>query len=119
MRTKEKDILLALVAAQDQLLWTRDLLRWEGTTANEKVKQGTKEALEALEGTLGIAALDVAVEEASKGGCYNLCEEMLRRMSCDHCPFNGGDGECWIAGIEQQDKEGWKRTQKKWMEAKK
>lgn len=38
-------------------------------------------------------------------------------MSCDHCPFNSGDGKCWIAGIEQQDKEGWKRTWKKWMEA--
>lgn len=60
MRTKEKNILLALAAAQDQLLWTRDLLHWEGATANEKVKQGTKEALKTLEGTLGIAALDVA-----------------------------------------------------------
>lgn len=39
MRTKEKNILLAL-----------EQLRWEGATANEKVKQGTKEA---LEGTLG------------------------------------------------------------------
>lgn len=42
MRTKKKDILLAL-----------EQLRWEGATANEKVKQGTKEALEALEGTFG------------------------------------------------------------------
>lgn len=125
MRTKEKDILLALVAVQDQLLWIEDLLQteelipWGDSTSDEKIERGTKEALKALKEALGTVALGVAVVEASKGGCYNLCEEMLRRMSCDHCPFNSEDGKCWIARIEQQDKEGWKRTQKKWMEVKK
>lgn len=96
MRTKEKDILLALVAAQDQLLWTEDLLQteelipWGDSTSDEKIERGTKEALKALKEALGTVALGV---EASKGGCYNLCEEMLQRMSCDHCPFNSGDGK--------------------------
>lgn len=116
MRTKEKDILLALVAAHEQLLWAKDLLRLEGATANEEVEQGTEEALEVLNEILGTAALDVAVEEASKGGCYNLCEEMLRRMSCDHCPFNDKHGRCWISDVEWQNEEGWKRTRKKWMD---
>lgn len=45
MRTKKKDILLALVAAHEQLLWAGDLLRWEGATANEEVEQGTEKRL--------------------------------------------------------------------------
>lgn len=110
MRTKEKDILLALAAAQDQLLWTRDLLRWEGTTANEKVKQGTKEALEALEETLGIAALDTVIKEA---GDFDLCNELRRYMSCDHCPFNDKYGRCWISNVEQNE-EGWKDALERW-----
>lgn len=84
---RKDDILLALVAAHEQLLWARDLLRWEGATVNEEVEQGTKEALEALEGTLGTAA-----EEAKKNGYCDLCDELRRRMSCDHCPFNGKNG---------------------------
>lgn len=113
MRTKEKDILLALAAAQDQLLWAKDLLRWEGATANEKVKQGTEKTLEVLEGILGTAALDVAVEEAKEAGNFDLCDELHRRMSCDHCPFNDKHGRCWISNVEQNE-EGWKDALKRW-----
>lgn len=94
MRKQKEDILLALVAAHEQLLWVKDLLRWEEAAANEEVECGATKALEALKSALGTAALDMAVGEASKGGYYNLCEEMLRRMSCDHCPFNSGDRKC-------------------------
>ena len=116
LRMRKKDILLALVAAHEQLLWARDLLRWESATANEEVEQGTKEALEALEGTLGTAALDVAVEEAKERGFCDLCNELRRRMSCDHCPFNGKNGMCWISDVEWQNEEGWKEAQEKWMD---
>lgn len=110
---RKDDILLALIAAHEQLLWARDLLHWEGTTANEEVGQGTKEALEALEGTLGTAALDVAVEEAKERGFCDLCDELRRRMSCDHCPFNDKHGRCWIGDIEQNE-EGWKEARERW-----
>lgn len=113
LRTRKNDILLALVAAHEQLLWTRDLLRWEGTTANEEVEQGTKKALKVLEGTLGTAALDVAVEEAKERGFCDLCDELRRRMSCDHCPFNDKHGRCWIGDIEQNE-EGWKKARERW-----
>lgn len=116
LRTRKNDILLALVAAHEQLLWARDLLRWEGTAANEKVEEGTKEALEALEGTLGIAALDVAVEEAKEAGNFDLCDELRKRMSCDHCPFNGKNGMCWISDVEWQNEEGWKEAREKWLD---
>lgn len=115
LRTRKNDILLALVAAHEQLLWTRDLLRWEGATANEEVEQGTKEALEALEGTLGTAALDVAVEEAKEAGNFDLCDELRKRMSCDHCPFNDKHGRCWIGDVEQNE-EGWKEARERWMD---
>lgn len=59
MRKRKEDILLALVAAHEQLLWTRDLLRWKGTTVNEEIERGTKETLKVLEGILGTAALDM------------------------------------------------------------
>lgn len=116
LRTRKNDILLALVAAHEQLLWTRDLLRWEGATANEEVEQETKEALEALEGTLGTAALDVAVEEAKERGFCDLCDELRRRMSCDHCPFNSKNGMCWISDVEWQNEEGWKEARERWMD---
>lgn len=115
MRTKEKDILLALVAAQDQLLWVKDLLRWEGATANEEVKEGTEEALEVLNEILGTAALDVAMEEAKEAGDFDLCDELRRRMSCDHCPFNDKHGRCWIGDVEQNE-EGWKEARERWMD---
>lgn len=111
---RKDDILLALVAAHEQLLWARDLLRWEGATVNEEVEQGTKEALEALEGTFGTAALDVAVEEAKENGYCDLCDELRRRMSCDHCPFNDKHGRCWIGDVEQNE-EGWKEARERWM----
>ena len=113
---RKDDILLALVAAHEQLLWARDLLRWEGATANEEVEQGTKEALEALEGTLGTAALDVAVEEAKEAGDFDLCDELRRLTSCDHCPFNGKNGMCWISDVEWQNEEGWKEAREKWLD---
>lgn len=113
---RKDDILLALVAAHEQLLWARDLLRWEGATANKEVEQGTKEALEALEGTLGTAALDVAVEETKERGYCDLCDELRRLTSCDHCPFNGKDGRCWISDVEWQNEEGWKEAREKWMD---
>ena len=113
---RKDDILLALVAAHEQLLWARDLLRWEGATANEEVEQGTKEALEALEGTLGTAALDVAVEEAKEAGDFDLCDELRRLTSCDHCLFNGKNGMCWISDVEWQNEEGWKEAREKWLD---
>lgn len=116
LRTRKNDILLALVAAHEQLLWAKDLLHWEGATANEEVEQGTEEALEALEGTLGTAALDVAVEEAKERGFCDLCDELRKYMSCDHCPFNGKNGMCWISDIEWQNEEGWKQAREKWMD---
>lgn len=115
LRTRKNDILLALVAAHEQLLWARDLLHWEGATANEEVEQGTEEALEALEGTLGTAALDVAVEEAKEAGSFDLCDELRKRMSCDHCPFNDKHGMCWISNVEQNE-EGWKEARERWMD---
>lgn len=115
LRTRKNDILLALVAAHEQLLWARDLLHWEGATVNEEVEQGTEEALEALEGTLGTAALDVAVEEAKENGYCDLCDELRRRMSCDHCPFNDKHGRCWIGDVEQNE-EGWKEARERWMD---
>lgn len=111
---RKDDILLALVAAHEQLLWARDLLRWEGT--NEKVEQGTEEALETLEGILGTAALDVAVEEAKERGFCDLCDELRKRMNCDHCPFNGKNGMCWISDVEWQNEEGWKEARERWMD---
>lgn len=116
LRMRKKDILLALVAAHEQLLWARDLLRWESAAANEEVERGTEEALEALEGTLGTAALDVAVEEAKERGFCDLCDELRRRMSCDHCPFNGKNGMCWISDVEWQNEEGWKEAREKWLD---
>lgn len=113
---RKDDILLALVAAHEQLLWVRDLLRWEGAAASEEVEQGTKEALETLEGALGTAALDVAVEEAKERGFCDLCDELRGRMSCDHCPFNGKDGMCWISNVEWQNEEGWQQAREKWMD---
>lgn len=113
---RKDDILLALVAAHEQLLWATDLLRWEGTIADRKVEEGTKEALETLEGTLGTAALDVAVEEAKERGFCDLCDELRKYMSCDHCPFNGKNGMCWISDIEWQNEEGWKQAREKWMD---
>lgn len=113
---RKDDILLALIAAHEQLLWARDLLRWEDATVSEEVEQGTKEALEALEGTLGTAALDVAVEEAKECGFCDLCDELRRRMSCDHCPFNGKNGMCWISDVEWQNEEGWKEAREKWLD---
>lgn len=113
---RKDDILLALIAAHEQLLWARDLLRWEGATANEEVEQGTKEALEATESTLGTAALDVAVEEAEERGYCDLCDELRRRMSCDHCPFNDKNGMCWISDVEWQNEEGWKDAREKWLD---
>lgn len=112
---RKDDILLALVAAHEQLLWAKDLLHWEGATANEEVEQGTEEALEALEGTLGTAALDVAVEEAKERGFCDLCDELRRRMSCDHCPFNDKHGRCWIGDVEQNE-EGWKEARERWID---
>lgn len=112
---RKDDILLALVAAHEQLLWAKDLLRWEG--ANEEVGQGTEEALETLEGILGTAALDVAVEEAKEVEDFDLCDELRKYMSCDHCPFNSRDGKCWISDVEQNE-EGWKDARERWMEAK-
>lgn len=114
MKQKD-DIFLALVAAHEQLLWAGDLLRWEGATANEEVEQGTEEALEVLEGTLGTAALNVAVEEAKEAGDFDLCDELRRRMSCDHCPFNDKHGRCWISNVEQNE-EGWKDARERWMD---
>lgn len=114
---KEKDILLALVAAHEQLLWAKDLLRWKGATANKGVEEGTEEALEALEGTLGTAILDVAVEEAKEVEDFDLCDELRKYMSCDHCLFNSRDGKCWISDVEQNE-EGWKDARERWMEAK-
>lgn len=122
MRTKEKDILLALVAAQDQLLWTEDLLQteelipWGDLTSDEKIEQGTKEALKALRETLGIVALGVAVEEAEEHGYCDLCDELRRLTSCDHCPFNGKNGSCWISEIERQDEVSWQQAREKWMD---
>ena len=113
---KKNDILLALIAAHEQLLWARDLLRWEGATANKEVEQGTKEALEALEGTLGTAALDVAVEEAEERGYCDLCDELRRLTNCDHCPFNGKNGMCWISDVERQNEIGWQQAREKWMD---
>lgn len=112
---RKDDILLALVAAHEQLLWARDLLRWEGATANEEVEQGTEEALKMLEGILGTAALDVAVEEAKEAGNFDLCDELRKRMSCDHCPFNDKYGRCWIDDVEQNEK-GWKEARERWMD---
>lgn len=109
---RKNDILLALIAAHEQLLWARDLLRWEGATANEEVEQGTKEALEATESTLGTAA----VEEAEERGYCDLCNELRRFTSCDHCPFNGKNGSCWISDVEQQDKVSWQQAREKWMD---
>lgn len=114
-KNTKKDILLALVAAHEQLLWARDLLCLEGATANEEVEQGTEEALEVLEGTLGTAALNIAVEEAKEAGNFDLCNEMRKRMSCDHCPFNDKHGKCWISNVEQ-NKEGWKDAWERWMD---
>lgn len=105
---RKDDILLALVAAHEQLLWARDLLRWEGT--NEEVEEGTNEA---LEGILGTAALDVAMEEAKEAGNFDLCDELRKRMSCDHCPFNDKHGRCWIGDVEQ-DERGWKEAREWW-----
>lgn len=107
--------MLALVAAHEQLLWARDLLRWEGATANEKVKQGTEEALKVLKGILGTAALDVAVEEAKEVEDFDLCDELREYMSCDHCPFNSRDGRCWISDVKQNE-EGWKDARERWMD---
>lgn len=118
MRTKEKDILLALVAVHEQLLWAKDLLRWKGATANEKVKQGTEEMLEVLNKILGTAVLDVAVEEAKEVEDFDLCNELRKYMSCNHCPFNSRDGKCWISDVEQNE-EDWKDARERWMEAKK
>lgn len=105
---RKDDILLALVTAHEQLLWARDLLRWEGT--NEEVEEGTNEA---LEGILGTAALDVAMEEAKEAGNFDLCDELRKRMSCDHCPFNDKHGRCWIGDVEQ-DERGWKEAREWW-----
>lgn len=113
MRTKEKDILLALVAAHEQLLWAGDLLRWEGAIVNEKVKQETEKTLKMLDGILGTAALDVAVKEAKEAGDFDLCDELRRYMSCDHCPFNDKYGRCWISNVEQNE-EGWKDALEQW-----
>ena len=113
---RKNNILLALVAAHEQLLWVRDLLRWEDTTANEEVKQGTKEALEAMENTLGTAALDVAAEEAEEHGYCDLCNELRRITSCDHSPYNGKNGSCWIGGMERQDEIGWQQAREKWID---
>lgn len=41
-----------------------------------KVQQGTEEALKVLQGILGTAALDVAVEEAKEAGDFDLCDEL-------------------------------------------
>lgn len=112
---RKDDILLALVAAHEQLLWARDLLHWEGATANKEVERGTEEALETFEGILGTAALDVAVEEAKETGNFDLCDELRRRMSCDHCPFNDKHGRCWIGNVEQNE-EGWKEVRERWMD---
>lgn len=106
---RKDDILLALVAAHEQLLWVKDLLHWEGT--NGEVEEGIKEALEVLEGILGTAALNVAVE----AGNFDLCDELRRRMSCDHCPFNDKHGRCWIGDVEQNE-EGWKEAREQWMD---
>ena len=100
---RKDDILLA----HEQLLWVKDLLRWEGTAANEEVKEGTKKALEVLEGTLGTAA-----EEAKESGYCDLCNEMRRLTSCDHCPFNDKQGNCWISNVEQSE-EGWKEVRER------
>lgn len=113
---KKNDILLALVAAHEQLLWAKDLLSFEEAAANEEVREGVKEALEALEGTLGTAALDVAVEEAEEHGYCDLCDELRRLTSCDHCPFNGKNGSCWIGEMERQDKVSWQQAREKWMD---
>lgn len=110
---RKDDILLALVAAHEQLLWARNLLSFEGAAANEEVKEGTNEALEVLEGILGTAALDVAVEEAKEAGNFDLCDELRRRMSCDHCPFNDKHGRCWIGDMEQNER-GWKEARERW-----
>ena len=113
---RKDDILLALVAAHEQLLWAKDLLRWEGATANEEVEQGTEEALKVLQGILGTAALDVAVEEAEEVGDFDLCDELRRLTSCDHCPFNDKNGMCWISDVEWQNEEGWKEAREKWLD---
>lgn len=108
------DILLALVAAHEQLLWARDLLSFEGAAANEEVEEGTNEALEVLEEILGTAALDVAVEEVKEAGNFDLCDELRRRMSCNHCPFNDKHGRCWIGDVERQNEEDWKKAREWW-----
>ena len=112
---RKDDILLALVAAHEQLLWAKDLLRWEGTTANKEVERGTEEALKVLKGILGTAALDVAVEEAKEAEDFDLCDELRRYMSCDRCPFNDKHGRCWISNVEQNE-EGWKDARERWMD---
>ena len=109
-------MLIALVAAHEQLLWAKDLLSFEGAGADKNVEQDVKEALEALESSLGTAALDVAVEEAKESGYCDLCDELRRRMSCDHCPFNGKDGMCWISDVEWQNEEGWQQAREKWLD---
>lgn len=113
---RKNDILLALVAAHEQLLWAKDLLSFEEAAANEEVGEGVKEALEGVESTLGTAALDVAVEEAEERGYCDLCDELRRLTSCDHCPFNGKDGSCWIGEMERQDEIGWQQAREKWMD---
>lgn len=113
---RKDDILLALVAAHEQLLWVRDLLSFEEVATNEEVGDGVKEALEAMENTLGTAALDVAAKEAEEHGYCDLCNELRRLTSCDHCPFNGKNGSCWISEMERQDEIGWQQAREKWMD---
>lgn len=115
--SKRKDnILLALVAAHEQLLWVRDLLFFEEVATNEEVGDGVKETLEAMENTLGTAALDVAAKEAEEHGYCDLCNELRRITSCDHCPFNGKNGSCWIGEMERQDEIGWQQAREKWID---
>ena len=116
IRMRKSDVLLALVAAHEQLLWAKDLLSFEGAAANKEVRQDVREALEVLESTLGIAALDVAVEEAKESGYFNLCDELRERMSCDHCPFNDKQGDCWLLDVEQMDEDGWEDAKEKWID---
>lgn len=113
---RKKDILLALVAAHEQLLWAKDLLSFEGAAANEGIKQDVAETLNTLESALGTAALDVAVEEAEEYGFFDLCDELRRLTSCDHCPFNDKYGRCWISDVERQDKVSWQQAREKWMD---